>query len=237
MRCCAVDPRAVRHRSQSGCHKAARALPVLSANLGLYLGRQRAHDPRKNTALRATTVGCRRCSTASSGSCMASLGPRFPRTWHQNSTRSSRTWRRGSAARSPSRPQKRQPTPPRDHRTNSGPPGPSARPWRRGLQHDPALGDLLAASRSVAERLTAPPQAVNCPLSHSRPQSSGSLWSRVRKKEENWRLAGAGPRVLRWIRRGVPCSWNALGPPKPFNRGVSCVENPSPVSDWCFIGD
>ena len=36
-------------------------------------------------------------------------------------------------------------------------------------------------------------------------------------------MAGAGPRVLRWIRRGVPCTWNALGPPKPFNRGVSCV--------------
>ena len=45
-------------------------------------------------------------------------------------------------------------------------------------------------------------------------------------------MAGAGPRVLRWIRRGVPCSWNALGPPKPFNRGVSCVGVGEEEQQW-----
>ena len=47
------------------------------------------------------------------------------------------------------------------------------------------------------------------------------LWETVRSKAANWRLAGAGPRVLRWVRRGVPCYWNSLGAPRPFNKGRS----------------
>ena len=47
------------------------------------------------------------------------------------------------------------------------------------------------------------------------------LWEKVRKQAANWRLAGAGRRVLRWIEKGVPCYWNELGPPPPFNKGRS----------------
>eukprot|EP01048_Picozoa_sp_COSAG05_P020999 COSAG05_NODE_3731_length_1875_cov_2.269144_2_plen_108_part_00 len=47
------------------------------------------------------------------------------------------------------------------------------------------------------------------------------LWEKVRKQAQNWRLAGAGRRTLRWVTQGVPCYWNALGPPRPFNKGRS----------------
>ena len=47
------------------------------------------------------------------------------------------------------------------------------------------------------------------------------LWEKVRKQAQNWRLAGAGRRTVRWVTQGVPCYWNALGPPRPFDKGRS----------------
>ena len=48
------------------------------------------------------------------------------------------------------------------------------------------------------------------------------LWEKVRARANNWLLAGSGKRVMRWVTKGVPAYFNALGPPKPFNMGVCC---------------
>lgn len=47
------------------------------------------------------------------------------------------------------------------------------------------------------------------------------LRHRLRKRVAAWESAGAGQKVLQWIREGVPISWRA-GPPPPFHKGVSC---------------
>lgn len=87
------------------------------------------------------------------------------------------------------------------------------------------LGDRLARCRVVAE-VAAPPSART--LDRRAPY----LWEKVRTKYDNWVLAGAGHRLKRWIRRGVPCYWNELGPPKPFNMGVSCVGVKGEEEEW-----
>ena len=45
----------------------------------------------------------------------------------------------------------------------------------------------------------------------------------MRDRVAAWEKAGAGSRVLRWIKEGVPVSWRA-GPPAPFHHGESCGE-------------
>ena len=45
----------------------------------------------------------------------------------------------------------------------------------------------------------------------------------MRDRVDAWEKAGAGSRVLRWIKEGVPVSWRA-GPPPPFHHGESCGE-------------
>ena len=83
----------------------------------------------------------------------------------------------------------------------------------------------MASCRIVAE-----PAAPVLPweISHRAPY----LWERVRAKYDNWCLAGAGHRLRRWVRRGVPCYWNELGPPRPFNMGFSCVGLRGDEAEW-----
>lgn len=64
------------------------------------------------------------------------------------------------------------------------------------------------------------------------PRRAPYLWETVRSKAASWRLAGAGPRVLRWVRRGVPCYWNSLGAPRPFNKGRSLDGLDKEQQEW-----
>ena len=77
-------------------------------------------------------------------------------------------------------------------------------------------------TRTEARRRVADPRwsRPSGPPPQRRTRSS-YLWQRVRRQWTSWRSAGAPERVLRWIREGARCEWNELGPPAPFNKGVS----------------
>ena len=89
------------------------------------------------------------------------------------------------------------------------------------------LGEQLAACRGVAD-VSARALQVEVPNVVVESRSTEAvvrepyLWEKVRARANNWLLAGSGKRVMRWVTKGVPAYFNALGPPKPFNMGVCC---------------
>ena len=48
------------------------------------------------------------------------------------------------------------------------------------------------------------------------------LWEKVRARADNWLLAGSGKRVMRWVTKGVPAYFYALGPPIGFQQYFGC---------------
>jgi len=99
------------------------------------------------------------------------------------------------------------------------------------------LGDRMADCRGVADvsvvasPLEAPASVVGSWLETTAVREP-YLWEKVRARADNWLLAGSGKRVMRWVTKGVPAYFNALGPPKPFNMGVSCQDLSVDEQQW-----
>jgi ribonuclease HI len=80
-----------------------------------------------------------------------------------------------------------------------------------------------ASPRRPRGRSPPPPWARWSATRDDTPTPTTPLRHRVRDSVDAWERAGAGNRVLRWIREGVPVSWRA-GPPPPFHHGESCAD-------------
>ena len=113
--------------------------------------------------------------------------------------------------------------------------------WRSGSRptcsspQPSRLREFLTGRRSSSTRratLEAPPSLAKQPVSRVTARNASwlagrrraeaalppvrralFLYEKVRLKWRNWRQAGAPRRVLRWIKRGVPCYWKN-GPPR-----------------------